>query len=110
MPTELGKQIFLNAHSTIQENPWKDSGGYGDAYVYSYRMGFPPSRKGDVQVVTMDNIAGGSSYLHEVVSLLEVFDVARHAQHITPSLSLHRPDKVLGYALGIDAAPGAIRS
>ena len=79
MPTELGKQIFLNAHSTIQANPWKDLGGYGDAYVHSCRMGFPPSRKGDVQVVTMGNIAGDSGYLHEAVSLLEVFDVAWHA-------------------------------
>ena len=45
-------------------------------------MGFLPSRKGDVQAVTMGNIAqkgGGSGYLYEVVSLLEVFDAARHA-------------------------------
>jgi len=76
-------------------------------------MGFPLSRKGDVQAAIMGNIAqkgGGSGYLHEGVSLLEVFDVSRHAQHIAPSLSLHRPDKGLRYALGIGAAREAIRS
>ena len=41
--------------------------------------------------------------------LLEVFDAARHAEPIALSLLLYRSDKGFGYALGIDAAPEAIR-
>jgi len=42
--------------------------------------------------------------------VLEVFDAARTgAQHIGLSLLLYRLDRGFGHALGIDAAPEAIR-
>lgn len=41
--------------------------------------------------------------------LSEVFDAARHAEHITRSISLYRSNKGFGDALGIDAAPEGVR-
>ena len=38
--------------------------------------------------------------------MLEVFDAARHAQHIALSISLYRSDKGFGYALWIDTSAG----
>ena len=40
---------------------------------------------------------------------MEVFDAARYARHISLSLWLYSSDKGFGDALGMDAAPEAMR-